>query len=391
MERNGIMISVAKKTDFAVPIPDIVSDLNKLLSFKKGQAEDANTLPEVSKVLAMFALGAAIKYLKLLNDVSNLGYFKIESFNTNRFVHLDNAAVTALNLLPKPGQSVHAASYKWQSILGVLDRCLTAQGHRLLAQWVKQPLKDIVLIRERHDIVECFIDASECRQKLRDQFLKKIPDLMVLVRKLMRKNASLRDIYKLYYVVNRGSKILNELVELENKIVDHVLLAPMKECIDDLRLFKQMVQQVIDPESIERGEFFIKPSFDDELNELKTNMNNLERSMEKHFAKVADDLELKAGTSIKLEYVSHLGYHFRISVKDDRVLRKNNKYKTLDIVKGGVRFTSEKLTDLNADYKQARLSYEQHQKTIVNEVVRVTGKQKLILIFVCDAPLLFRL
>lgn len=97
----------------------------------------------------------------------------------NRFVHLDAAAVSALNLLPKPGISFNSSAYKWLSILGVLDRCKTSQGHRLMAQWVKQPLRDEASIKDRHDIVQCFIDASTARTELHDAYMKKMPDVMV--------------------------------------------------------------------------------------------------------------------------------------------------------------------------------------------------------------------
>ena len=88
--------------------------------------------------------------------------------------------MTALNLLPKAGTSVTTAAYKWQSILGVLDRCRTAQGHRLMAQWVKQPLRSSETIKDRLDIVECFVDASCARSELHDDYLKKMPDVMVM-------------------------------------------------------------------------------------------------------------------------------------------------------------------------------------------------------------------
>lgn len=100
-------------------------------------------------------------------------------FYTCRFVHLDAAAVTALNLLPKPGTLITSPAYKWHSILGVLDRCLTSQGHRLMAQWVKQPLRNLEMIKDRHDIVQCFIDATISREELCNDYMKKIPDILV--------------------------------------------------------------------------------------------------------------------------------------------------------------------------------------------------------------------
>lgn len=97
----------------------------------------------------------------------------------SRFVHLDAAAVSALNLLPKPGTATNSPGYKWQSILGVLDRCLTPQGHRLMAQWIKQPLRNVELIKDRHDIVQSFVEGSTVRTELYEDQIKRIPDILV--------------------------------------------------------------------------------------------------------------------------------------------------------------------------------------------------------------------
>lgn len=114
--------------------------------------------------------------MKRIYPFSRLGLNHIIIF---RFVHLDAAAVSALNLLPKPGTDVNSQAYKWQSILGVLDRCQTPQGHRLMAQWIKQPLRNEDLIKDRHNIVQCFVDASTMRSELYDEHLKRLPDILV--------------------------------------------------------------------------------------------------------------------------------------------------------------------------------------------------------------------
>lgn len=137
LERNNVMVTTRKKSEFALEKYDIVQDLNKLLHFKDGQQENANSLDELKMKLAMSSLNAAIQYLNLMSDRCNHGQYKMVLMNLNRFVHLDAAAVSALNLLPKPGTAINSPAYKWQSILGVLDRCQTPQGHRLMAQWVK--------------------------------------------------------------------------------------------------------------------------------------------------------------------------------------------------------------------------------------------------------------
>lgn len=78
------MITTVSRSEFNIPKTDLIQDLNRLLQFKKGQQESANTLPEVSKVIAMSALGALMKYLNLTSDSCNLGHFQIKLLNLNR-------------------------------------------------------------------------------------------------------------------------------------------------------------------------------------------------------------------------------------------------------------------------------------------------------------------
>lgn len=231
MERNGIMVSVANKSDFDSKKFDLVQGLNKLLKFSKGQQENANALPELNQTLACNSLSAVIKYLDLCNDPSYLGQFKFLNLNISRYVHMDNAAVSALNIFPKQ-ISNNINTFKYDSILGVLDRCRTAQGNRLMMQWLKQPLRDLATIKDRHDIVECFVANSSIRNDLHDDYLKRMPDLMNLIKKIMRKKSSLQDIYKIYQVVARIPKLLSLLEMMGNTTIESMICDPLKICIE---------------------------------------------------------------------------------------------------------------------------------------------------------------
>ncbi len=141
-----------------------------------------------------------------------------------------------------------------------------------------------------------------------------------------------------------------------------------------------MVERVIDNEGIKRNEFFIRPSFDDDLAAVKESMQSLEEKMDEDFRKAAKDLKLEMGTALKLEYVAHHGYHYRITLSNETVLRKNDKYTILDTVKGGVRFVTERLSALNKKYDAERTSYEEQQQAIVDEVIRV-ARERIIFFF----------
>jgi len=109
---------------------------------------------------------------------------------------LDSAAMKALNIEPRADVISNLQGNPVASVLTLLDKCRTAQGHRLIAQWIRQPLKDLSLIKERHDIVELLVQNNDLRSVLSDDYLRRIPDLQQLAKKLIRKKSTLQDCYK---------------------------------------------------------------------------------------------------------------------------------------------------------------------------------------------------
>lgn len=104
------------------------------------------------------------------------------------------AAIKALNI---EYQSDGHQGSALTSVLALLDKCRTAQGHRMFAQWIRQPLRDLELIKERHDVVEFLINDSDLLSFLHDDHLRRAPDLQQLAKKMTRKRANLQDCYKL--------------------------------------------------------------------------------------------------------------------------------------------------------------------------------------------------
>ena len=357
MERNGILVTLQKKTDFSNNA-NFHQDLEKLVRFKKDQKKSVHTIPELKLDLAMGSVAAGIKYLELINDESSLGKFKTETLNLKRFVHLDAAAVYALNLFPPPDVNYRSSLYKWQSVLGVLDRCKTNQGRRLLNQWLKQPLRNIDMIRERHDVVQSFFDSQEVRSAFHKEHLTAIPDVLMLTNKLSRKRATLQDVFKIYQIILRLPEMLKILKGMESKAIDGVIDS-FKDVLNDLQKYEELVEEVLDLEAVENGEYHIKSSFDEKLNEVKKEMIAIEAKMKKEAKKCAGILNLEEGSTLKLDYVSHIGHHFRTTRKEDQKLRQHKMFQTIDTARGGIRFTNETLKDLNADYATLKEDYEE--------------------------------
>lgn len=263
IERNGILLIQTKKSEFTAD--DIAQDLNRLLFFADGQQRDASVFQETSYKEAMCSLQAVIKHLHLTGNEQNFNQFKISRLDVHQYARLDGAAINALNLLPKIGTSNQNAANKSTNVLGVLDYCCTPQGHRLLEQWIKQPLKDINLINERLDIVESLVCNSEIRQILTASYLTQIPDLLMLAKKLGSQKASLHDCYRVYQAVSSIPGMISILRKLENNCVKAAIIEPISELMSDMDKYQAMIEQTLDMDLVDRGEYLIKPDFDEEL------------------------------------------------------------------------------------------------------------------------------
>ncbi|XP_045499149.1 DNA mismatch repair protein Msh2 [Colias croceus] len=368
MDRANVTLTKLKKLDFSTE--GVIQDLNRLLKFKDNQQQDANSFPETTLSSAMSSLAAAIRYTSLLTDSTNFGRFRINSIKSECYLHLDAAALTALNVLPELGDTSHAPA---RSLYGLLDRCRTQQGKRLLAQWLRQPLRDINLINERLDIVELLVNNSQLRLPLHDDHLRRIPDLQSLARRLTRKKANLHDCYKIYQAIQRLPALLQCLAESNSPTVHSSLTEPISELNDDLDKFQQMIETTVDMDAVDRGDFLVKPSFDDQLQTLHKELEKIQASADRELNKAANDLGLDAGKTIKLENNPQNGFYFRVTLKEEQVLRGNKKYTIIDAVKGGVRFKTSKLENITEDYVQTKTNYEKEQDKVVAEIIGIAA------------------
>ena len=70
-------------------------------------------------------------YLKLNDASEEDGVYSLRLGSLNHFMRLDSAAVEAVNLLPRPDHPSPLGS-----IYGVLNRCKTKMGQRLLDRYM---------------------------------------------------------------------------------------------------------------------------------------------------------------------------------------------------------------------------------------------------------------
>lgn len=108
-------------------------------------------------------------------------------------------------------------------------------------------------------------------------------------------------------------------------------------------------------------------------------MDETEEIIQQQLSKVADDLLLETGKAIKLESNQQFGYYFRITLKEEKILRNKKHYNILDSNKTGVRFRNSKLNELNDDFIAVRNKYMDKQKDVIAEIMGIAGLCVLML------------
>ncbi|TNN07670.1 DNA mismatch repair protein, partial [Schistosoma japonicum] len=295
--------------------------------------------------------------------------FTLETFTLENHVRLDSAASRALHLLPGPDDK-----NKFHSVYGTLNNCRTAQGQRLLAQWLRQPLTDKSKIEERLDLVESLVEETGIRRGLHEDFLRRIPDLQRLGRRLHKiKGAGLQDVYRIYQAILRlphAILLLNQYTGSKQPTVSECLVTPLQESVDNFTLFKDLVESNVDLDYVnQRNEFIIRADKDPLLQELKNKLDSLEERIRDEFKRCARQLNLEQNKSIKLENNELHGFFMRVTLKDEKCLREFKTFEILDTQKGGVRFRNSKMTSLNEAYSEVKQEYNGLQEVVVHQVV----------------------
>lgn len=384
INRCDVAISEVKPSVYSTK--DVDQDLEKILT------EDAFltlTTSEVqSKVLSLGCAAALINYLNILNDESNYGSFHLQPYQLDNYMKLDLSAFKAMSLFP----SVRDQGIKNSSIFGILNHCKSAEGARLLSQWIKQPLTSQSFIKNRHLLVGFLMEDSQTRQSLQDDFLCFVPDVKRLTRKLMKGKASLEDVIRIYQLILKLPEILNilesslnlindksftflqnedELTELKN-LVDDKWVNPLKNLYSNLCKLQEMVEATVDLDALDNHKYVIKPEFNPDLLLINEKLELLSEQMSEIHLDSATELGKDPEKKLKLENHPIHSWCMRLTRIDSAVLRNKKHYIELQTVKAGVFFTTKRLRSISDQYAELQTEYNKTQSNVVKEILEIS-------------------
>ncbi|GAU93510.1 hypothetical protein RvY_05440-2 [Ramazzottius varieornatus] len=267
------------------------------------------------------------------------------------------------------------------SLFKLLNKCNTPQGSRLLSRWICEPLLDIEAIENRLDVVEFFVSKPSVRSTVSDIHLKKFPDFAPLVKRLEKKGVSLQDLYRIYVAILKIPALVDDLrdASLEDckprtaQLLSNRFLSPFTQFFSQFQNYQELIKQTVDIDYIRRtGEYRILPAVDDDLLGLNERLEKLLAAMERDQENLAEALGVDQKI-VKLELDGRLGYLYRVTRKDEKLLRgpeaKQLKIMTVDTKQSGYRFRSDKLATLNEQYLQVTSKYRKAQEKVMDALV----------------------
>ena len=253
------------------------------------------------KPLAIRAAGALIQYLKETQPNALSLLTRLRTYSLNEFMTLDASTRRNLELT----ETLRGATEG--SLLGVLDRCVTPMGKRLLRQWVSQPLLDAKGIRRRQDGVTFFFERGMERAELR-QALKPFADLERLANRIVAGHAQPRDLVSLRETLTRIPEILNILPAEDSEHAESLPVRRIHRCEEELALLRAALAD--DPPATLQNTGVIRPGYSSELDGI---LESSRHAREWIANLEAIERERTGIKTLKVRYNKVFGYYIEIT------------------------------------------------------------------------------
>jgi len=207
------------------------------------------------------AAGAILRYVLETQKVEPAHIRPLEVYRTEQYLILDETTQRNLELF-----SPLRGSGRKGSLLGVLDRTVTAMGRRRLRQWLAYPLRDLVEIGRRLEAVASLKEAPLERDTLRE-LLEGVSDIERLNARLALGRANPRELVALKESLERVPEIRERLLSFGSDLLQEIAqgLDPLEEVVQKIR------ERIVDdpPATVTEGGI-IRDGYHQELDELRS-------------------------------------------------------------------------------------------------------------------------
>ena len=246
----------------------------------------------------IIASGAILQYL-IMTQHTQIGHItSLARIEEDKYVRLDKFTVRSLELI---GSMNDGGS----SLLNVIDKTISPMGARLLKRWLVFPLKDVLPINERLNVVEYFFRQPDFKELIEEQ-LHLIGDLERIISKVAVGRVSPREVVALKVALQAIEPIKEACMEADNASLNRI-----GEQLNICQSVRDRIAKEInnDPPLLINKGGVIKSGVNAELDELR----QIAYSGKDYLLQIQQrESELTEIPSLKIGYNNVFGYYIEV-------------------------------------------------------------------------------
>ncbi|HEX2859110.1 MAG TPA: DNA mismatch repair protein MutS [Alphaproteobacteria bacterium] len=259
------------------------------------------------------------------------------------------------------------------SLLGVMDKTVTAAGARLLARWIAEPLADVGRILGRQGCVTALLGNS--RTAIR-QHLKETGDVARCMSRLLLGRGGPRDLA----VLRATGQQLPGLVALLSALGDAGLAGWGKKLSGLEKMTARLVAALVEePGALVRDGGFIADGFDGELDGYRKLVNDGNTLLQQ----LEESETAGTGIPLKLRYNKVWGYYFELTKQHEGKVPAHFMHRQTTV--GTHRYTTQNLLALERDLGSAGANAQAREAVLFEELVNEVKAASVPLLDVAEA------
>ena len=250
------------------------------------------------------------------------------------------------------------------SLAGLMDRCATPMGSRLLRHWINRPIRDREALRRRQQAIEALIHAGAAetlRTPLRD-----IGDMERILARVGLRSARPRDLAQLRHALRELPGVTARVGRLDSPRLE-TLAQTCGEHDTQLELLERAI--MVEPPVTLKDGGVIAAGFDAQLDEL--------RAISADASQFLDDFERRERertglSNLRVGYNRVHGYYIEISKAQAR--HAPDDYVRRQTLKGNERFIAPDLKDFEDRILSSRERALARERSLYDEVLETLNE-----------------
>ena len=287
------------------------------------------------------AAGGLLDYMRKVNKTTMQHVDKLSIYDDKDFTYISPAACYGLEL---------------ENLFKVINRTKTASGKRCLRNWLYHPLKDVIKIRSRQQMISLFNDNRQIRDDLINSF-KNITDIERCVTRISCASSTPRDLVALRNTLTKLPEIINIIGPLNT---DNEYC-----CINDIKELRELLEKSLNSEipSANYDGKVVAQGYDSELDSYR----DIQKNAKKWLQDFQEAEKKRSGiASLKIGFNKVFGYYIEITRANQHLVPET--YIRKQTLVNAERYITPELKEFEEKMLSADDKVKSIEKTVTAEI-----------------------